>query len=48
MKKNQQISIKNALINLYLSVKYYPTNKISQKREEELEYLNTLNEINII
>ena len=48
MKKNQQISIKNALINLYLSVKYYPTNKISQKREEELEYLNTLNEINNI
>ena len=48
MKKNQQISIKNALINLYLSVKYYPSNKKNPKREEEIEYLNTLNEINII
>jgi hypothetical protein len=48
MKKNHQISTKNALINLYLNLKYYSSNKKSQKKEEDIEYLSSLNEISLI
>ena len=48
MKKNQQISTKNALINLYLSLKHYPSSKKLQKKDEDVEYLSSLNEINLI
>ena len=48
MKKNHQISTKNALINLYLNLKYYPTNKKKEKKEEEIEYISSLNEISLI
>ena len=50
MKNNHQISTKNALINLYLNLKYYSVNKKSQNnnKEEDIEYLSSLNEISLI
>ena len=48
MKKNTQISTKKALINLYLTLKYYSSNKKSQKNEDDMEYLSSLSEINLI
>ena len=48
MKKNNHISTKNALINLYLSLKQYPSSKKLQKKDEDVEYLSSLNEINLI
>jgi hypothetical protein len=48
MKKNQQISTKTALINLYLHLKNYSSNKKNQKKEEDIEHLSSLTEINII
>ena len=47
MKKNQ-LSTKNALIDLYLTLKYYQSSKKSHKKEEDLEYLSSLNELNLI
>ena len=48
MKKSQQISTKNALINLYINLKNYSSNKKYQKKQEDVEYLSSLNEINLI
>ena len=50
MKNNHQISTKNALINLYLNLKYYSVNIKSQNhnKEEVIEYLSSLNEISLI
>ena len=50
MKNNHQISTKNALINLYLNLKYYSVNKKSQNhnKKEDIEYLSSLNEISLI
>ena len=50
MKNVHQISTKNALINLYLNLKYYSVNKKSQNhnKEEDIEYLSSLNEISLI
>jgi hypothetical protein len=46
--KKKQISTKNALIDLYLTLKYYQSNKKSVKKEEDLEYLTSLTEIDLI
>ena len=46
--KKKQISTKNALIDLYLTLKYYQSNKKSVKKEEDLEYLSSLTEIGLI
>ena len=48
MKKNQQISVKSALINLYLHLKNHSSNKKNQKTEEDVEHLTSLSELNII
>ena len=49
MKKNHQISTKNALINLYINLKYNSTTKKKEKKEEEdIEYLSSLNEISLV
>ena len=48
MKKNQQISTKDALINLYINLKHHSSNKKYQKKQEDVEYLQSLNEINLI
>ena len=46
--KKKQISTKNALIDLYLALKYYQNNKKSNKKEEDIEYLSSLTELNLI
>ena len=46
MKKNLSISMKNALIELYLSIKKYYNNNI--KNKEDLEYLFKLDEMTLI
>jgi hypothetical protein len=48
MKKNFQISTKTALINLYLYIKNYSSNKKNKKTEEDVEHLKSFTEINII
>ena len=50
MKNVHQISTKNALINLYLNLKYFYISKKSQNhnKEEDIEYLSSLNEISLI
>lgn len=48
MKKNQQISTKNALINLYLNLKHCYFSKGDQKIEEDIENLSSKNELNLI
>ena len=46
MKKNLSISMKNALIELYLSIKKYCNN--NTKNKEDLEYLFKLDEMTLI
>ena len=48
MKKNHQISTKNALINLFLTLKNYSSHKKSNKTEENYEYLLSMDEIGLI
>ena len=46
--KKAEISTKDALINLYMTLKSTGKSKKSSKKEEELEYLSSLTEIKLI
>jgi len=48
MKKNQQISTKTALINLYINLKHYYFSKNGQKIEDDIENLASMNELGLI
>ena len=48
MKKNQMISTKNALINLYINLKHSYFSKGDQKIEEDIENLSSMNELKLI
>lgn len=48
MKKNQQISTKTALINLYINLKHYYFSKNGQKIEDDIENLTSMNELGLI
>lgn len=48
MKKNQQISTKTALINLYINLKHYYFSKNGQKIEDNIENLTSMNELGLI
>ena len=48
MKKSQQISTKNALINLYINLKHCYFNKGDQKIENDIENLSSMNDLSLI
>ena len=48
MKKNSSDKIKTALIDLYLTFREYSLEAKDQKKEENIEYLSSMNELELI